>query len=97
MVPFEPTVGRPALSKSNITELILVNCSGSLYGVHAGEILFSLVAAGGWDFIFNQHLGLGWIGSDEMKMRSSPTSSIAGIIYLRLNMLGHLMYHLDSW
>ena len=90
-MPFEPTAGRPALSKSNITELnpgnrsevadlppvLMLEKSYFPWRQLVVGILFSISI-----------LGLGWIGFDEIKMRSSPTSSTAGNIYLRLRRLG---------
>ncbi len=90
-VPFEPTAGRPALSKANITELnpgtrsdvpdlppaLMREKSYFPWWQLVVGVLFSISI-----------LGLGWIGFDEIKMRSSPTSSIAGNIYLRLRRLG---------
>jgi transglutaminase-like putative cysteine protease len=90
-VPFEPTAGRPALSKSGITRAdpgIRSEVPEQLPDLIQEKSNFL-----GWQLLIGMLcsigiFGLSWIGYDEITMRSRQSPIIAGNIYLRLRRFG---------
>jgi hypothetical protein len=90
-VPFEPTAGRPPLSKSTVTESNLE--VSSTIPEEMPRLVETSIKLRGWHLLvgvlFSIALfGITWVTVDEIRMRIHSEFKVAGEIYLRLRRFG---------
>jgi len=90
-VPFEPTAGRPPLSKSTVTESNLE--VSSIIPEEMPRLVETSIKLRGWHLLvgvlFSIALfGITWVTVDEIRMRIHSEFKVAGEIYLRLRRFG---------